>query len=338
MEKLVSNWYNVRPVPEDYIFPPEKRPGNVHVPLGEGIPVIDLSETEKGGRPLTIQKILTAAQDSGFFQVINHGVSENLMNETTSVLREFFQMPNEAKQHVYTEDMSKNCIFSTSGLCYAKEKVHLWRDFLKHPCHPLEKWQHFWPQSPTRYREIVGACSVEVKKLSSRILGLISEGLGLKCGYFDDELSGRMPLWSFLYPPCPEPSLTLGAFEHVDANLITIVLPDEVYGLQVLKDDKWIGVEPIPHAFVVNIGALLQVISNNKLTSAKHRVITNESRFRTSAVFFVTALEDCVIEPAQGIVDEVHPAIYKPFTTKDFVAKFLECGADTEATFSHFRA
>lgn len=69
MEKLVSNWYNLRPVPENYIFPPEKRPGHVHVPIGEGIPVIDLSEAEKGGRTLTIQKMLKAAQDCGFFQV-----------------------------------------------------------------------------------------------------------------------------------------------------------------------------------------------------------------------------------------------------------------------------
>ncbi|KAI9119239.1 hypothetical protein K1719_009914 [Acacia pycnantha] len=69
MEKLLSNWYNVRPVPENYIFPPEQRPGNVHVPIGEGIPVIDLSEAENCGRTLTIQKILKAAQDFGFFQV-----------------------------------------------------------------------------------------------------------------------------------------------------------------------------------------------------------------------------------------------------------------------------
>ncbi|KAI9119180.1 hypothetical protein K1719_009855 [Acacia pycnantha] len=339
MEKLVSNWYNVRPVPENYIFPPEQRPGNVHVPMGEGIPVIDLSEAEKGGRTLAIQKILKAAQYFGFFQVINHGVSENLMNETRSVLREFFEMPNVAKQQVYTEEFSKSCILFTSSISYANEKIHLWRDFLKHPCHPLHKWQHFWPQTPTRYQEIVGACSVEVKKLASRILGLISEGLGLKSGYFEDELSGRMIMTGLHYPPCPEPSLTLGTSEHVDADVITILLQDEVKGLQILNEDedKWIGVDPIPHAFVVNIGALLQVVSNDKLKSAKHRVVTNKSRFRTSVAFFVTALEDSVIEPAH--VDQVHaPAIYKPFTAKDFVAKCLESNADTEATLSYFRA
>ena len=70
MKKLVSSWYNVRAVPEDYIFPPETRPGDHHVPIGEVIPVIDLSEAEKGDhRALAVQKILKASQEFGFFQV-----------------------------------------------------------------------------------------------------------------------------------------------------------------------------------------------------------------------------------------------------------------------------
>lgn len=108
-------------------------------------------------------------------------------------------------------------------------------------------------------REIVGACSVEVKKLTSRILGLIGEGLGLKSGYFDDELTEGVILSAHQYPPCPDPSLTLGTRVHVDANIITILLQDDVYGLQIFKDDTWIGVDPNPHAFVVNIGTFLQV-------------------------------------------------------------------------------
>ncbi|KAK4281268.1 hypothetical protein QN277_012787 [Acacia crassicarpa] len=340
MEKLVSNWYNVRPVPEDCIYPSEKRPGNIHVPKGEVIPVIDLSEADKGdrNRTLVIQKILKAAQEFGFFQVVNHGVSENVMDETTSVVREFFQMPDESKQHLFTQDFSSKCIYFTSCENYANEKVHMWRDFLQHQCHPLDTWRHFWPESPARYRDIVGACSVGIKNLASRILGLISEGLSLKSGYFDDELSSCMVLTALHYPPCPEPSLALGTCPHDDANLITFVLQDEVSGLQIFKDDQWIGVDPIPHAFVVNVGCLLQVISNDKLRSVKHRVVTNASRFRSSSAFFVTASEGSVIEPAKGVVNEHNPAVYRPFTPKEFCMKFFENDADTEATFNHFKA
>ncbi|XP_054813807.1 hyoscyamine 6-dioxygenase-like [Prosopis cineraria] len=328
MDKLVSSWYNVRSVPEDYIFPPETRPGNLHVPIGEVIPVIDLSEAERGDRTATIQKILKAAQEFGFFRVINHGVSQNLMNEAMSVFKEPFQWSNEAKQNLYSEDVSKHCRLKTCSIYCTTDKVHLWRDFLMHPCHPLEKWQHTWPLNPTRYQECVGACSVEVKKLASRILAFICERPGLKCGYFDDELSGSMMLSVNHYPPCPQPSLTLGSSKHADLNLITILLQDDVYGLQVLKEDKWIGVEPNPHAFVVNMGCLLQVISNNKLKSAEHRVVTNPNTARTSAAFFVLSLEDSIIEPAKDLTDVLHPPIYKPFKIKDFLTQFLAKNGD----------
>ncbi|XP_054814086.1 hyoscyamine 6-dioxygenase-like [Prosopis cineraria] len=337
MEKLVSNWYKVGSVPENYIFPQETRPGNLHVPMiGEGIPVIDLSEAD---RSLTIQKILKASQDFGFFQVINHGVPERLMEETMRVLKEFFELADGAKQHLYSEDFKSDCVLFTSCMNYGNEKVHQWRDFLKHSCHPLHKWQHFWPENPPRYREIVGACSAEVKKLTGRILGLIGEGLGLKNGYFDDDLTERVILSAHQYPPCPDPSLTLGTRVHVDANIITILIQDHVYGLQIFKDDTWLGVPPNPHAFVVNIGAFLQVISNDKLKSVKHRVVTNTNKFRASAGFFVTALDDSIIKPAEAIIDDkLNPAVYKPFTAKDFISHYFKSDGDVGATYNHFKA
>lgn len=86
-------------------------------------------------------------------QVINHGVPEKLMEETISVLKEFFQLPDDAKKDYYSEDFSSSdCILFTSCMNYGNEKVHQWRDFLKHSCHPVDKWQEFWPVNPVRYR------------------------------------------------------------------------------------------------------------------------------------------------------------------------------------------
>ena len=90
-------------------------------------------------------------------------------------------------------------------------------------------------------------------------MDLISEGIGLKCGYFENDLTRSMIISINHYPPCPEPSLTLGLPKHKDAYLITILMQDDVSGLQVLKDGKWITVEPLSHAFVINIGHLLEV-------------------------------------------------------------------------------
>lgn len=109
--------------------------------------------------------------------------------------------------------------------------------------------------------EVVGAYSNEAKKLGSIILELIAEGLGLESGYFRNQLSESSVLSINHYPPCPNPSLTLGLVKHCDPNLITILLQGDVCGLQVLKDGEWIGVEPLPNAFVINIGYILQVIA-----------------------------------------------------------------------------
>ncbi|RDY01184.1 Protein DOWNY MILDEW RESISTANCE 6, partial [Mucuna pruriens] len=151
MNKLLSDQFNVGSVPEDYVFPPELRPGNLEIPFSD-IPVIDLDEAQNGDRTITIQKIIQASQEFGFFQVINHGISLNEMNQVRSVFKELFQLPAEEKQKLCLDDPSEPCNMFTSNVNYANEKVHRWRDNFMHPCHPLDQWQHLWPQNPTKYR------------------------------------------------------------------------------------------------------------------------------------------------------------------------------------------
>ncbi|KAL1367525.1 hypothetical protein HN51_021594 [Arachis hypogaea] len=342
MEKLVSSWgNNVKALPHNYIFPPELRPGNnLKIPFTTNIPT-DLSELENyHHRFQTIQKIIKASEEFGFFQVINHGVDINLMKETRKVMKELFEMGDEYKQKLYSEDPLKPCRLYTSRPTYATDgNLHLWRDSFIHPCHPLDQWQHLWPQNPTKYREYVGACSVEVKKLASRILRLISEGVGLECEYFEKGgLSGSMLVSLNHYPACPEPSLTLGVSKHSDPNLVTILLQDYVSGLQVLHNGKWIAVEPLPDAFLVNVGFQLQIISNGRLQCCDHRVVTNSSDARTTAAFFVAPLDDSFIEPAQAFIDEYHPPFFKSFKYKDFRSYYIAEKGDTEVVMESFLA
>ncbi|WVZ09546.1 hypothetical protein V8G54_014076 [Vigna mungo] len=337
MDKLVSSRLNHESLPGDYIFPPETRPGGLKIPCSN-ISVIDLREAENGDRINTIQKMIKASEEFGFFQVINHGISENVMNEARSVFKELFEMPAEEKQKLCSDDPSKTCKMLTSSVNYATEKVHMWRDIFRHPCHPLEQWQHLWPENPTRYRECAGTFSVEVKKLASKILSLISEGLGLECGYFENDLTGSVLLSINYYPPCPEPSLALGVTKHSDPHIITILLQDHVSGLQVLKDGNWIAVEPIPNAFAINVGNQLQVISNGKLKSCEHRVVTNSHEARTSAGLFFAPTNECVVEPAKALTDEHHPPNFKPFKYKDFIPHFLSKHGDTDTVLKSFAA
>ncbi|KAJ0520123.1 putative oxoglutarate/iron-dependent dioxygenase, non-heme dioxygenase domain-containing protein [Helianthus annuus] len=327
MTNLVSTWSKTTQIlPENYIFPVDQRPGSVKIPLCQNIPLIDLSASQSQ----TLEEILHACQEFGFFQVINHGVSKDLIDDTMEVVKEFFNMPEEEKEIYYTIDPIKSCKLYTSGYNYANEDIHFWRDNLRHPCHPLDEWVHLWPEKPTNYRDVVGKYSLEVRKLSLRVLELIREGLGLEPEDFGEELTGGQLLSINHYPPCPDPSLTLGLPKHADPNLITVLLQGNVTGLQVFKDGQWLGVEPLPHAFVVNIGHQLQIISNGKLRSAEHRAVTNLREARTTIVSFISPCQDTIIEPAKSMIDTGVPR-FQPFKFKDFLKFYEEKKGDTEA-------
>ncbi|GMI66448.1 DOWNY MILDEW RESISTANT 6 [Hibiscus trionum] len=315
--ELISNWCHDGSLPESYVMPPEARPGsNLIVPLEKSIPVIDL---QRNDRDESIRQILKAGKEFGFFQIINHGVSKDLMDETMNVGEEFHAMSGSDKERECLKDPNGSCKVYTSSYLYPREDVHLWRDALIHPCRPLDQHIQFWPEKPTRYREVVGAYSVELWKLSCRILELICEGLGLSIDYLSNELSEAPKIIFNHYPPCPEPSLTLGLRKHRDPNIITILHQGQVFGLQVFKDGRWIGVEPVHHAFVVNIGSLLQIISNGKLNASEHRVVTNSRDARTTISFLVYPGDQTLVGPAKALVNARNPTIYKDFKFLDFI-------------------
>ena len=99
-----------------------------------------------------------------------------------------------------------------------------------------------------------------VRGLVQRLLEAISESLGLEGDCIEKALGkqGQHMALNY-YPPCPQPELTYGLPGHTDPNLITILLQDDVPGLQVLRNGKWIAVNPIPNTFIVNIGDQMQV-------------------------------------------------------------------------------
>ena len=107
------------------------------------------------------------------------------------------------------------------------------------------------------------AYNVEIKNLAVKILSLIAENLHLKPGYFEQYFGNTYQKMRMnYYPTCPRPDLVLGLSPHADGNAITLLLQDkEVEGLHVRKDDKWVAVQPIPYALVINIGNLLEVRS-----------------------------------------------------------------------------
>ncbi|PHT85740.1 1-aminocyclopropane-1-carboxylate oxidase -like protein [Capsicum annuum] len=93
--------------------------------------------------------------------------------------------------------------------------------------------------------------------------------------FFEQDIKG-LGVAGHYYPSCPQPELTMGTSKHSDGDFITVVLQDYVGGLQVLHQNQWVDVPPSPGALVVNIGDLLQLISNDKYISVEHRVLANK--------------------------------------------------------------
>ncbi|KAK8532497.1 hypothetical protein V6N12_053937 [Hibiscus sabdariffa] len=161
--------------------------------------------------------------------------------------------------------------------------------------------------------------------------------LGLSSGFFGDKLSESVLLSVNHYPPCPDPSLTLGVSRHCDPNLLTILHQGDVSGLQVYRDGEWIGVEPLHNAFVVNIGHQLQIISNNKLKSAEHRAVTNSEVARTTAAFFIYPSDDCIIEPVKSLIDTDESPAYRAFRFKEFQLNYVSRIGNPEESLEPFK-
>ncbi|GMP25609.1 hypothetical protein CsSME_00002394 [Camellia sinensis var. sinensis] len=152
------------------------------------------------------------------------------------------------------------------------------------------------------------------------ILDLLCEGLGLEPGYFAGGHSKTQLLSVNHHIPCPDPSLTLGHAEHSDPNLIAALHQCDVPGLQTCKDGQWIGVQPIPHAFVIIPGVQFKPISNGMFSSPRHRVVANTKKHRTTLGSFLVPTDDSLTEPSKALINESNPQRYKPFTMGEFMA------------------
>lgn len=129
------------------------------------------------------------------------------------------------------------------------------------------------------------------------------------------------------FPPCPEPELTLGMPPHSDYGFLTLVLQDQVAGLQMQHQGKWVTIEPIPGSFVVNVGDHLEIFSNGKYKSVLHRVFVNSVKSRISVASLHTLPFKTMVRPFRKLINHSNPRRYKDTDFATFLQYIRSCDA-----------
>ncbi|XP_077223504.1 1-aminocyclopropane-1-carboxylate oxidase homolog 1-like [Tasmannia lanceolata] len=302
------------------------------------LPVIDLRgfETECR-RKAIVDEIRRASETWGFFQVLNHEIPVRVLDEMIEGVRRFNEQPKEGKMKFYSRDPVGKVRFNSNFDLYTSPFAN-WRDTLFIALSPDLLGQE---ELPVACREEIMNYSKNVSKLGDTLLELLAEALRLNSNYLKDMGCAKgQVLLSHYYPPCPQPELTLGTSKHSDPDFFTILLQDNIGGLQVLHQNQWVDVSPVKGALVVNIGDLLQLMSNDKLKSIEHRVLAHRVGPRISVACFFTTHFDSggkLYGPIKELLSNENLPKYRDTTLKDFNQYYNSKGLDGNSALDYFR-
>lgn len=301
----------------------------------ENFPIIDLSKLNGDERSATMEMIDDACENWGFFELVNHGISHELLDTVQRLTKEHYGkcMDQRFKQMV-----------ASKGLEAVQSEVNDldWEStfFLRHL--PVSNMAEI-PDLEDDYRKAMKEFAAELEKVAEQLLELLCENLGLEEGYLKKVFYGsKGPTFGTKvsnYPPCPKPDLIKGLRAHTDAGgIILLFQDDEVSGLQLLKDDQWVDVPPMKHSIVINLGDQLEVITNGKYKSVLHRVIAQTEGNRMSIASFYNPGSDAVIYPAPALVEKeaVNSQVYPKFVFEDYMK--LYAGLKFQAKEPRFEA
>ncbi|KAL0314581.1 UNVERIFIED_CONTAM: Flavanone 3-dioxygenase [Sesamum angustifolium] len=243
---------------QKFIRDEDERPKVAYDQFSDDIPVISLAGIGESGsqRAEICRKIVAACEEWGIFQVVDHGIDSKLIDDMTRLAREFFALPAEEKLRFDMSGGKKGGFIVSSHL--QGEAVQDWREIVTYFSYPVKARDYSrWPDKPAGWRVVTEAYSEQLMGLGCKLLEVLSEAMGLEKDALSQAcLEMDQKVVVNYYPKCPQPNLTLGLKRHTDPGTITLLLQDQVGGLQATRDGgkTWITVQPVEGAFVVNLG------------------------------------------------------------------------------------
>nr|AJA79075.1 anthocyanidin synthase [Prunus persica] len=200
-----------------------------------------------------------------------------------------------------------------------------WEDYFFHHVYPEDKRDlSIWPQTPADYIEATAEYAKELRALATKVLRVLSLGLGLEEGRLEKEVGGLEELLLQMkinyYPLCPQPELALGVEAHTDVSALTFILHNMVPGLQLFYEGKWATAKCVPNSIIMHIGDTIEILSNGKYKSILHRGMVNKEKVRISwAVFCEPPKEKIILKPLPETVSETEPPIFPPRTFAEHI-------------------
>jgi isopenicillin N synthase-like dioxygenase len=275
----------------------------------------------------------------GFAVVRDHGIPADLIARAEEKSRAFFALPEAVKMQYHLKGKGGARGYTPFGIERAKDAaVHDLKEFWHvgrtlPPGDPLEPYMppNVWPEEVEGFRETFETLYGEFDKCGLRILSAIALHLGLPEHWFDPTVEDGNSVMRLLhYPPVPaEAEGRIRAAAHEDINTITLLLGAEEAGLQLLaRDGRWLPVSPPEGALAVNIGDMLQRLTNGRLRSTTHRVVNpvgeRARHARYSMPFFLHFRPDFLIEALDQCVDDgAQVEVESPITAHDYLMQRL---------------
>lgn len=305
------------------------------------IPVVDLSTFTNGDaatRTAFVEKLGKAFHEIGFVGVVNHGISKQLIDDFYAASKAFFGLPNAVKRQYEVAGMAGQRGYTSFGKEHAKQsQVADLKEFYQlgqEPTPPIDPSLSYPPNVAVQEKPEFTQLGIQLykafEKAGGELLRAIAIHLDLGENYFDQKIhNGNSILRAIHYPPITqEPASAIRAEQHEDINLITLLVGASAGGLQLLnKEDEWLAITPEENEIVINVGDMLQRLTNNYLKSTTHRVVNPPKEEwhlpRLSIPFFLHPTSNMDLSCLDACVTAERPLAYAPITAGEYLDERL---------------
>ena len=298
------------------------------------VPVLSLASMGKADFAVAFGE---SFQRFGFAMVKDHGMDHGLIDQGWTLVRQFFALPEGVKRRYDAKENGGQRGYTAFGTEIAKgasendlkEFWHVGRDLPAGD--PLAQTMppNIWPGEIAEFRPVFTRLYAEFDRVGAELLSAIALYLGLEERWFDGPIDkGNSILRLLHYPPVSSQAPGIRAGAHEDINLITLLLGAEEGGLELKnRDGNWLPVVPPPGALAINVGDMLQRLTNHRLPSTSHRVVNpppdRRGVARYSMPFFLHLRPDFLIDALPQCVDDAHPRRDAPITAHDYLTERL---------------